>query len=148
MNEGVEPNALVRNVWRASVCFCMGALPFGAGACCKEGAAESAPEPTVQSAAASEPAAPPATTTAEVPPEPPNPELPTATIAAPPSRYGTPRRGIVRASPSFRGEEVERLDNGTVVRILRKKPGGWLNVRWDAGSGVSEGWIHTDVVKE
>jgi hypothetical protein len=78
----------------------------------------------------------------------PIPDVPVAKIAAPPSRHGTPQRGIVRDRASFQGEEVARLDNGTSVRVLERKPGGWMRIRWESGGGVAEGWVHSDVVKE
>ena len=78
----------------------------------------------------------------------PIPDVPVAKIAAPPSRHGTAQRGIVRDRSSFQGEEIARLDNGTTVRILERKPGGWLKIRWDSDGGAAEGWVHSDVVKE
>lgn len=78
----------------------------------------------------------------------PIPDVPVAKIAAPRSRHGTPQRGIVRDRASFQGEETARLDNGTTVRILERKPGGWLRIRWDSDGGAAEGWVHSDVVKD
>ncbi|HNS98686.1 MAG TPA: SH3 domain-containing protein [Polyangiaceae bacterium] len=117
---------------------------------CSKDAAESSTtsaterEPAVQVAQVASTAVPvPPPDTAD-----PIPDFPTAKIAAPPSRYGTPQRGIIRDRSSFQGEEVARLDNGTTVRILERKPGGWLKIRWDSDGGAAEGWVHTDVVKE
>ncbi|MFW5739297.1 MAG: SH3 domain-containing protein [Myxococcota bacterium] len=124
------------------------ASALGAEGCCKETSSEGTAAPPAQSVAVDEPIARPPPTPSVAPAHAQNDRHPTATIAAPPSRYGTPRRGIVRASPSFRADEVERLDNGTTVRILERRPGGWSKIRWDTGGGVDEGWIHTDVVKE
>ena len=70
-----------------------------------------------------------------------------ATIAAGNEPGGAPRRGIVRASPDFKGAEVTRLTNGTAIGIDERIHGGWLKIHWPPGGGAT-GYIHRDVVKE
>lgn len=70
-----------------------------------------------------------------------------ATVDAPPFSNGTPRRGIVRSAPNFQASEVARLDNGTVLNLVRPPlAGGWCEVSWPVGSDANRGFIHSDVV--
>lgn len=67
-------------------------------------------------------------------------------IDAPPFRNGSPRRGIVRSAPNFQAPEVARLNNGTVLNLIRPPAGGWCEVSWPVGSDANRGFIHSDVV--
>jgi hypothetical protein len=70
-----------------------------------------------------------------------------ATVNAPAFRSGAPRRGIVRSAPNFQASEVARLDNGTVLNLIRPPlPGGWCEVSWPISSDANRGFIHSDVL--
>jgi hypothetical protein len=70
-----------------------------------------------------------------------------ATVNAPAFRSGAPRRGIVRSAPNFQASEVARLDNGTVLNLVRPPlPGGWCEVSWPISSDAKRGFIHSDVL--
>jgi hypothetical protein len=70
-----------------------------------------------------------------------------ATVNAPPFKNGNPRRGIVRSAPNFQAPEVARLNNGTVLNLVRPPlPGGWCEVSWPVNSDANRGFIHSDVL--